>query len=51
MIGLYALRLVTTPQLVAIPTTLFLAVYLGCTISALRTLTGWARLAALPARP
>ncbi len=52
VIGLYWLRIVTTVQLVALPTALFLAVYLGCTLSAARTLTGrarWAALAALPA--
>ncbi len=49
IIGLYSLRLVTTPELVTVPTTLFLAVYFGCTLSALRILTGRARLAALPA--
>ena len=49
VIGLYSLRLVTTPELVTVPTTLFLAVYLGCTVSAARTLTGRARVAALPA--
>jgi amino acid efflux transporter len=49
VIGLTWLRLVTVPQMVTIPTTLFLAVYLGCTISALRTTTGVARLAAMPA--
>src|SRR6266700_1389259 len=48
-IGLYSLRLVTTAQLVTLPTTLFLAVYLGCTVSAARTLAGRARYAALPA--
>jgi len=49
IIGLYSLRLVTTTQLVTLPTTLFLAVYLGCTISAARTLVGRARYAAMPA--
>ncbi len=49
VIVLYSLHVVTTPQLVTVPTTLFLAVYLGCTISAARTLAGRARLAALPA--
>jgi len=49
IIGLYSLRLVTTTQLVTLPTTLFLAVYLGCTISAARTLAGRARYAAMPA--
>jgi amino acid efflux transporter len=35
--------------LVAIPTTLFLVVYLGCMTSAVRVLRGPARLAAAPA--
>jgi amino acid efflux transporter len=49
VIGLYAMRIVSTAQLVEIPTTLFLAVYLACTLSAARTLTGGARRAARPA--
>jgi amino acid efflux transporter len=49
VIGLYAVRIVSTAQLVEIPTTLFLAVYLACTLSAARTLAGGARRAALPA--
>jgi amino acid efflux transporter len=49
LIGLYALRLVTTAELVALPTALFLAVYLACMIAAIRTLTGRARAAAWPA--
>ena len=49
VIGLYATRIVSTAQLVEIPTTLFLAVYLACTLSAARTLAGGARRAALPA--
>jgi len=49
VIGLYATRAVSTAQLVEIPTTLFLAVYLACTLSAARTLAGGARRAALPA--
>jgi amino acid efflux transporter len=49
VIGLYAVRIVSTAQLVEIPTTLFLAVYLACTLSAARTLAGAARRAALPA--
>jgi amino acid efflux transporter len=47
LIGLYAAGLVTTAGLVRLPTTLFLAVYLGCTASAARTLTGPARGAAV----
>jgi amino acid efflux transporter len=43
LLGLYGAGLVTTAQLVGLPTTLFLAVYLGCTISAARTLRGTAR--------
>ena len=49
VIGLYAVRIVSTAQLVEIPTTLFLAVYLACTLSAARTLAGGARRAAQPA--
>jgi len=49
VIGLYATRVVSTAQLVEIPTTLFLAVYLACTLSAARTLAGGARRAAVPA--
>jgi amino acid efflux transporter len=49
VIGLYAARIVSTAQLVEIPTTLFLAVYLACTLSATRTLAGGARRAAWPA--
>ena len=49
VIGLYAVRIVSTAQLVEIPTTLFLAVYLACTLSAARTLAGGARRAARPA--
>ncbi len=49
VIGLYATRVVGTAQLVEIPTTLFLTVYLACTLSAARTLAGGARRAALPA--
>lgn len=49
IIGLYALRLVAAAQLVVLPATLFLAVYLGCAASAVRTLTGAARRAAVPA--
>ena len=47
VIGVHALHLASTAQLVVLPTTLFLAVYLGCTVSAARTLAGRARLAAL----
>jgi amino acid efflux transporter len=46
VIGLYAAGLVGTSQLIGLPTTLFLVVYLGCTVSAARTLRGWTRAAA-----
>jgi amino acid efflux transporter len=49
LISLYGLRLVSTAALVAVPTTLFLAVYLGAMVSAARVLRGPVRLAALPA--
>src|SRR6201996_5117378 len=38
VIGLYAGHLVGTAQLIGLPTTLFLVVYLGCTVSAARIL-------------
>jgi amino acid efflux transporter len=49
VIALYAAKLVSTAQLIGLPTTLFLVVYLGCTVSAGRTLHGWARGAAVVA--
>jgi amino acid efflux transporter len=49
LITLYGFGLVSPASLVAIPTTLFLAVYLGSMISAARVLDGVARLAAVPA--
>ena len=49
LIALYGLGLASPAALVAIPTTLFLVVYLGCMISAVRVLSGRARLAAAPA--
>src|SRR6185437_558209 len=49
LIALYGLGLASPAALVAIPTTLFLAVYLGCMTSAVRILRGPARLAAVPA--
>lgn len=49
LISLYGLGLVSPAALVAIPTTLFLVVYLGCMASAARVLHGPARLAAAPA--
>jgi amino acid efflux transporter len=42
-----ATGLVSTAQLVALPTTLFLTVYLGCTVSAARLFTGRLRLVAV----
>jgi amino acid efflux transporter len=47
VIALYAAGLVNTTQLIGLPTTLFLVVYLGCTVSAARTLRGWTRAAAV----
>ncbi len=47
VIGLYAAGLVGTTQLIGLPTTLFLVVYLGCTVSAARTLRRWTRGAAV----
>jgi amino acid efflux transporter len=49
LITLYGLRIVSTAALVAIPTALFLAVYLGAMVAAARVLRGPVRLAALPA--
>jgi amino acid efflux transporter len=49
LITLYGLGLASPAALVAIPTALFLAVYLGCMASAVRVLRGPARLAAVPA--
>jgi len=49
LISLYGLGLVSPAALVAIPTTLFLVVYLGCMASAALVLRGPARLAAAPA--
>ena len=49
LIILYGLRIVSTAALVAVPTALFLAVYLGTMVAAARVLRGPARLAALPA--
>jgi amino acid efflux transporter len=49
VIALYTAKLVTTTQLIGLPTTLFLVVYLGCTVSAGRTLHGWPRGAAVGA--
>ena len=49
LITLYGLRLVRAVALVAVPTALVLAVYLGAMAAAARVLRGPARLAALPA--
>jgi amino acid efflux transporter len=49
LITLYGFGAVSPAALVAIPTTLFLAVYLGCMVSAVRVLRGPARWAAVPA--
>jgi amino acid efflux transporter len=45
-LGLCAARLVTTTQLITVPTTLFLVVYLACMLAAARTLSGSVRIAA-----
>jgi amino acid efflux transporter len=49
LITLYGLGLASPASLIAVPTALFLAVYLGCMTAAARTLRGRARLAAVPA--
>jgi amino acid efflux transporter len=49
LITLYGLGWVSPAALVAIPTTLFLAVYLGSMLAAVRVLRGPARWAAVPA--
>jgi hypothetical protein len=49
LITLYGLGIVSTAALVAVPTALFLAVYLGAMVAAARVLHGPVRLAALPA--
>jgi len=49
LIGLYGLGVVGTAALVAVPTVLFLTVYLGVMTAAVRVLRGRVRLAALPA--
>jgi len=47
LIALSALRLAKTALLLGVPTTMFLCVYLSCTVSAARILPGpWARAAA-----
>lgn len=47
LIGLYGVGLVGTAALVAVPTSLFIAVYVGCTVSASVVLSGPARAAAV----
>jgi hypothetical protein len=49
VITVYGLRLVGTDTLVMLPTVLFLAVYLGSMVAAVRLLSGRARVAAVPA--
>ncbi len=49
LISMYGLGVVSPASLVAIPTALFLAVYLGCMVSGGRVLGGAARRAAVPA--
>jgi amino acid efflux transporter len=49
LITLYGFGVVSPAALVSIPTTLFLAVYLGSMVSAVRVLRGSARWAAVPA--
>ncbi len=49
LIALYGVGLVSPVSLVAIPTTLFLTVYLGSMLAATRVLHGLSRLAAVPA--
>jgi amino acid efflux transporter len=49
LITLYGLRMVSAAALVAVPTALFLAVYLGAMVAAARVLRGPVRLAAPPA--
>src|SRR5580692_10066876 len=49
LITLYGLRIVGIAALVAVPTVLFLTVYLGAMAAAVRVLRGRVRLAALPA--
>jgi amino acid efflux transporter len=49
LLTLYGLGLVSPASLVMVPTSLFLAVYLGCMLAAARALRGKARWAALPA--
>src|SRR5215813_2467863 len=48
LITAYGLRIVAAAELVAVPTALFLTVYLGAMVAAARLLRGPARLAALP---
>jgi amino acid efflux transporter len=49
LITMYGLRMVSTAALVAVPTTLFISVYLGAMVAGARVLRGPVRLAALSA--
>jgi amino acid efflux transporter len=49
LIGLYAAGGLSIEEFVAVPTSLFVAVYVGCTVSAALILRGRARAAAVPA--
>jgi amino acid efflux transporter len=49
LITLYGVGIVSTAALVAVPTVLFLAVYLGAMVAAIRIVRGPARIAAMPA--
>lgn len=51
VLGLYGLGAVNTAALVEVPTAMFVCVYLACLASAVRALTGRARLAAVAALP
>ncbi|MFJ5231302.1 amino acid permease [Kitasatospora sp. NPDC088391] len=51
LVALVGTGVLTTSQLVSVPTALFLAVYLGCVTSAVRVLDGAARLAAIVCSP
>ena len=48
VLGLHAFGQADTAFLVAVPTALFVTVYVGCTLSAVRVLRGRARVAAVP---
>ncbi|MFJ1755172.1 amino acid permease [Kitasatospora sp. NPDC088134] len=51
LVALVGTGVLTTSQLVSVPTALFLSVYLGCVTSAVRVLDGAARLAAIVCAP